>query len=124
MNAMIISLILAMAPYFGIKPELALAIAKQESSLNPRAVGSIGEVGIFQIRPRYSKFSRDELSIIPINIVEGLRMLAFAKKHCKHQVDYTFIICYNRGVAGGAKVKHPYKDDYYVRVMKRLKGIK
>lgn len=120
MNTAIASLILAAAVHFDISPNLALAIAKQESSLNPSAIGSVGEVGLFQVRPKYSKFTAKELLNVQINITEGLRMLKFAKKYCKHQVDFTWIICYNRGVTGGSKVRKPEEDEYYIKVMRRM----
>lgn len=121
MKTAIISLILSAAPHFGIDPNIAVAVSKQESSLNPKAVGTLNEIGLFQVRPKYSKFSRSELFNPIINITEGLRMLKFAKKHCKHQVEFTFIICYNRGITGGSRVKDPYSNDYYKKVMKRMK---
>lgn len=120
MNTAIASLILAAAVHFNISPELALGIAKQESSLNPRAIGPVGEIGLMQIRPRYSKFSRNELFNPIINIVEGLRMLSFAKKYCKHQKDYTWIVCYNAGVSGGSKIDNPKEFEYYKKVMRRM----
>jgi soluble lytic murein transglycosylase-like protein len=115
------SLILAAAPHFGLNPNLVLAVAQQESSLNPKAVGPVGEIGLMQIRPRYSKFTRKDLFNPIINIVEGLRMLSFAKNNCRHQLDFTWIICYNRGVQGGSKVKDPYSNEYYQKVMRRMK---
>lgn len=121
MKTAIISLILSAAPHFGIDPNIAIAVAKQESSLNPKAVGALDEVGLFQIRPKYSKFSRKELFNIHVNITEGLRMLKLAKDNCKHRVDNTWIICYNLGVQGGSKVRYPKKFEYYKKVMERLK---
>lgn len=121
MKTAIISLIMAAAPHFGIDPNLATAVAIQESSLNPRAVGAVGEIGLFQIRPKYSKFSTEELFNPIINITQGLIMLQFAKKYCKHKVDRTWLVCYNLGVTGGLKIKYPKKFDYYKKVMKRLK---
>ena len=120
MNTAIASLILAASVHFNISPGLALAIAKQESSLRTDVIGSVGEVGIFQIRPKYSKYTADELKNPIINIVEGLRFLKNARKRCKHQKDMTWIVCYNLGVVGGSKIKYPKKFDYYVKVMKRL----
>lgn len=120
MNTAIISLILAASVHFNIDPNLAVAVALQESSLNPRAVGPVGEIGLFQIRPKYSKFTRAELFNVHINITEGLRMLKFAKDHCKHKKDYTWLICYNRGLTGGSKVKDPYNNEYYKKVMRRM----
>lgn len=121
MKTLLISLIMQMSPYFDIPPELAVAIATQESSLNPKAVGSVGEVGLFQIRPKYSKFSRNELFNPVINTLEGMRFLQHAKKNCKHQLDSSWIICYNLGVRGASKIKKPKKFDYYIKVMERLK---
>lgn len=121
MKSTLISLIISLSPHFGINPDLAVAVAMQESSLNPQAVGGVGEVGLFQVRPRYSLYNREDLFNPAINIVEGLRMLKFAKKHCKHRENYTFIICFNRGVTGGARVENPYENDYYIKVMGRMK---
>jgi len=121
MNTLIISLILSMAPFFDIKPELAVAIAKQESSLRPNVIGPVGEVGLFQIRPKYSKYTKAELFNPVINITEGMRFLQFAKKHCRHKVDFTYIVCYNAGVQGGSRINHPKKFEYYKKVMRRMK---
>ena len=120
MKTAIISLIMSIAPHFDIDPNLAVAVAKQESSLRPNVIGSVGEVGLFQIRPEYSKFDRKELLNPIINIVEGLRFLRNAKKTCRHQSDNTWIICYNRGVTGGSKVKKPKLNEYYLKVMSKL----
>lgn len=37
----------------GFDPQIALSVAMTESSLKTDAVGSIGEVGLFQLRPEY-----------------------------------------------------------------------
>jgi hypothetical protein len=39
----------------GVPPALALAVASRESSLNPAAVGSAGEQGLFQLMPGTAK---------------------------------------------------------------------
>lgn len=120
MNTAIASLILAASVHFNISPELSLAIAKQESSLRPNAIGPVGEVGLFQIRPKYSKYTSKELRNPIVNITEGLRFLQNAKKYCKHQKDMTWIVCYNAGISGGSKIKDPKSFDYYKKVMGRL----
>lgn len=53
MKAFITALILAGAEHRGIDPNMALAIATVESNLNPAAIGSLGEVGVFQLRPEF-----------------------------------------------------------------------
>ena len=117
----LILLISLMAPEFNINPKVAIAVAKQESSLRANAVGPVGEIGIFQVRPKYSRYSRKELFNPIINITEGLRMLSHAKRNCKHRRGTEWLICYNLGVSGGSKIKYPKKFDYYKKVMRRLK---
>lgn len=120
MTEMIISLIIATAPHFGVKPETAIAVARVESNLNPNAVGPVGEVGIFQVRPEFSKYTAEELKNPAINTLEGLRILSESKKRCKHQLDRTWLNCYNLGVTGGARIKHPKLFPYYLKVMNRI----
>lgn len=120
MNSIIISLIISAAPMFDIKPEVALAVARTESSLNPSAIGPVGEVGIFQVRPEFSTFTAEQLKQPLINIQEGLRILSEAKKRCPHKESKTFVICFNRGITGGYKVKDPKSDKYYIKVMNRI----
>ena len=124
MQTLIISLILTLAPKFGLDSKLALAVARTESSLRASAVGPVGEIGVMQIRPKYSLFKRGELFNPAINIVEGLRMLEFAKKNCKHQKDNTWVVCYNLGVTGGSRITKPKKFRYYKAVMRHYGRIK
>lgn len=124
MNSLIISLILSTAPQFNIDANLALAVATEESKLNPNAIGLLKEVGLFQVRPEYSKYTAEQLKDPKTNIKEGLRILAEAKKRCKHQLAKSFIICFNRGIAGGSKVKDPANDKYYLKVLSKMNKIK
>jgi len=119
MNAIIL-LISFLSPQYGISAETAISVAKVESELNPSAIGPLKEVGLFQVRPEYSKFTSRELLNPLINIQEGLRILSEAKKTCKHQIDRSWIVCYNLGKSGGAKIKHPKRFPYYLKVMNRI----
>lgn len=49
----ITGLIMTISLQMGFDPNMAIAIAQYESSLNPKAVGAIGEVGLFQLRPEF-----------------------------------------------------------------------
>lgn len=117
----LILLISLMAPEFNINPKVVIAVIKTESAFKTRAVGPVGEIGLMQVRPKYSKYSQAQLFNPVINLTEGLRMLSNAKKRCRHQVDLTWIICYNLGVTGGSRVKYPKKFEYYKRIMEMLK---
>lgn len=120
MKTVIISLIYSLAPHFNINPKLALAIAQHESKLNPKAIGTHKEVGLFQVRPEYSKYTSKQLKDPVINIKEGLRILAEAKLQCKHKADYKFIVCYNVGNVGGSRIRYPKKFYYYKQVMQEM----
>lgn len=39
------------APSYGVPPSLAVAVAQKESGFNQSAVGSSGEIGVFQLMP-------------------------------------------------------------------------
>jgi len=116
----IILLISFLSPQYGISAETAISVAKVESELNPSAIGLLKEVGLFQVRPEYSKFTSEELFDINTNIHEGLRILSEAKMKCVHKLDLTWINCYNLGLTGGAKIKHPKRFPYYLKVMNRI----
>lgn len=118
MKELIFSIITTLAPQYGIDSKLAHAVITVESSYNPKAIGGLGEVGLFQVRPEFSKYSKEQLFDISINIKEGLRILSEAKKKCKHTIDSSFVICFNGGISFGNKIKFPKKFPYYVKVMK------
>lgn len=117
MQAYIMMLLFIHAPEYGIDPYLAGAVVKTESTFNPNAIGSIGEVGLFQIRPEHSKYSVSELKNPLINVIEGLKMLRRAKLKCIHKANKQFVICMNTGLAGARKIKHPNDFTYYKKVM-------
>lgn len=116
--ALITTLIISYAHVYKVDPQLAVSVARVESKLNPRALGKLGEVGLFQIRPEYSKYSVAQLYDPTINIKEGLRILAEAKNGCRHKKEHTFLVCYNAGLTGGGKMTKPAEFAYYKKVMK------
>lgn len=120
----IIQLIIAYSLQSGLDPQTALAIAKVESNFKPAAVGSIGEIGLFQVRPKYSKYTKEQLKNPHYNIQEGIRMLKFAKKHCSHKQNKTWVVCYNTGVSAAKKIKHPQLFPYYKKVIAAKQHVK
>jgi len=55
----------------GVPSSIALAVAQQESGFNPDAVGSVGELGVFQLRPQYFPGASDP----DTNITTGVSYL-------------------------------------------------
>ena len=117
MKYYILSLLELFAPVYDIDPNLAKAVVQVESQYEPSAIGPVGEIGLFQIRPEYSRLSAQDLHSIELNIHEGLRKLAKAKRDCKHKHDKTFVVCYNAGVTGGSNLRRPKQFPYYKKVM-------
>ena len=110
----IVSLIMLYSSIYNVDPKLAVSIAHVESSFNQTAIGTSGEIGIFQLHPRY--FSYQDSLTIEENIKNGIKHLSFSKKYCRHKYGIEWVICYNRGVAKGSMAKMPSKDEYVNKV--------
>lgn len=123
-TAALIQLITVLALNQGINPETALAIAKIESNFKVNAIGPMKEVGLFQIHKSSTTYTKEQLLNPRINISEGLRILKQAKEKCTHQEDKTYVVCYNVGLAGGKKIKHPTKFPYYKRFIEAKAQLK
>lgn len=99
----------------GVDPHLALAIATVESGMNPKAIGSLGEIGLFQLRPEYHDVIQGD---IRNNIEVAVKYLAELKVRCKY-LGNEFFICYNYGPK--RLLKYPRKTKYYAKVSRELK---
>ena len=121
---MILSSIILYSQLFGIDPRLAISVARVESRMNSNAVGSLGEIGLFQVRPEYVDVSKDDLYNPTTNIITALKIMTDVKKRCKYKSNFTWLVCYNRGVTGGSKVRNPLVDSYYKKVMKEYKVVR
>lgn len=115
-KALIIKLILYYSAMNGMNGNTMLAVAKIESGLNPNAIGAQHEVGLFQVKPQYSLYSKAELLDPVCNIREGIRLLKLAKENCPHKNGNEFLICYNYGINNARKVKHPELWPYVKKV--------
>lgn len=118
METLILALLTFMAPAHGIDPLLAASVIKVESRFQPKAIGGLGEVGLFQIRPQFSKYSKTQLLEIHTNLKAGLEMLSDFKQTCKHKVDNSYVICHNLGKSGAKKIRNPFGQTYYKKVNK------
>lgn len=111
-----------------VSVDLALAVAKIESGLNPMAVGKKGEIGLFQVMPyHYSlvhgktkdaikdtiKTRYDALHDIRTNIRIGISLLKKMSIQCADMGPY-WVICYNQGLK--KRPKHPFEHPYYRKI--------
>lgn len=119
----IVGLIAFYSNLIGIDPQLAIAVAQVESNMNPQAIGlSHGEIGLFQIRPEFvAGLTHKEMFNIETNIVLGIQKLKHAKTKCKHQVNNSWLVCYNVGVKGGNRIKNAKEFKYVKRVNNKMK---
>jgi soluble lytic murein transglycosylase-like protein len=123
MNSIYLSYIIYYASLFGVNPTLVQAIVQVESHGSPSLVGEAGEVGLFQLLP--SSFPNvKKLRESRTNIEMGIKYLAKMKRECIHQQDNTWVVCYNAGLKGGSRIKHPKLFPYYVSVMREYKRLR
>lgn len=111
--------IYAEAERYGIDPDLALAVATVESSLNPKAVGKLGERGLYQLHVKYfpqATFNIDQ------NIRIGVSYLAEVKRKCADYPAKAWVLCFNHGAY--KRLKYPLKAAYYRKVMREMSKLR
>ena len=117
---MIASCVLFYSLLAGIDPRITQAVIQVESRGNPFAVGKLDDSGLMQIRHKFVPETQQQLFQGCTNVVRGIELLKQARERCKHKLNKTWLVCYNAGVKGGAKIKHPTKFKYYKKVMEEL----
>ena len=105
----------------GVPPKLAIAIVQIESSFRPKATGSVGEIGLMQVRPRTARgmgYTGTNAALYDpeTNVRMGMKYLAEAHRRGGGTVCGT-ILKYNAGHY--AKRMNPVSARYCKRV-KRL----
>lgn len=96
---------------------VTMAVAQHESGFNSQAVGSHGEVGVFQVRPQYiAGYTKDELVNPEINIMVGISLLKEAKDKCIHKKRHDWLVCYNLGRSGAKRILYPSLFSYVLDV--------
>ena len=104
---------------------ISLSIAKVESNFNPNAIGKLGEIGLYQLRPEFvSDYSKEELFNIENNISIGIRKLKEVKNNCYFKDKLNWLICYNYGYTNSKSVKYPEQFPYIKKVNKELVAFK
>lgn len=119
----IINTIIFFSNLYGLDPNISMAVAKVESQINPEAMGSLGELNIFQVRPEFTYYSKTALKS-NIGIMVGIQKLIEARDTCIHKNDINWLVCYNYGSENAKKVKFPHLFPYVKKVKKELERIK
>jgi len=105
----------------GIDPAITNAVIKVESNGNPFALGSKQDSGLMQVRHKFVPETQKQLLQSCTNVMRGVALLKQAKDKCKHKLNNTWLVCYNLGIRGGSRIKHPSSFIYYKKVMSELK---
>ena len=104
----------------GIDPQLTQAVIQVESRGNPYAIGRLGDSGLMQVRHQLVPETQQQLFQSCTNIRRGVELLKQAREKCKHKLNNTWLVCYNVGIKGGQKIRHPSKFIYYKKVMQEM----
>lgn len=117
---MLASCVLFYSLLAGIDPRITNAIIQVESNGNPFALGKLGDSGLMQVRHQFVPETQQQLFQGCTNIRRGVELLKQAKEKCKHKLNNTWLVCYNVGIKGGQKIRHPSKFIYYKKVMQEM----
>jgi len=105
-----------------VDPTVTNAVIAVESGGNPLSISrDKQDFGLLQIRKKFHKLTTAQLLQPCTNIELGVKILAAAKKRCKHRVDNLYLVCYNAGVAGGSRLKYPRRFPYYKKVIAAMR---
>jgi len=121
-----VSFVKQMAPAYGVKPELVLAVMKTESAFNPKAVSGAGALGLMQLMPNTAQgeyeevfgeavepefFKRQLLDQPDLNILLAIRHLSELERSFRHVRNLKkrralVLASYN---AGFKRVRHAFE---------------
>lgn len=118
MNKIIIAkLIMFYSSLYGIDPKLALSVAQIESGLNPNAISSTSDYGVFQLNSNsFPEYSKAQLLDPNINIIVGINYLVKMKKECKFKDNNEWLACYNLGKKKANKIHYPKLWPYVKKI--------
>lgn len=129
-SAKITQMLITQAEKYDFDPAFILAIIKTESSFDPMIVGSVGEIGLMQIRPETAEWiakkenikwkGRKALFDPVFNVKIGVAYVAFLRDHFEGRAD-RYLSAYN---IGPTKMKKIIGNDslprkYSTKVMKK-----
>lgn len=100
MKQLIFSLILGMAQEKGYDPYNIAAIAFVESSLNYQAIGEMGELGVFQLRPEFY-FKEHQIIDLQTYFKTAFDLLELKRDKCGKAL---LPACWNIGITKALKL--------------------
>jgi soluble lytic murein transglycosylase len=89
---------------FGLNPDKVFSIIETESQFNVNAIGSVGELGLFQIRPKYWKYPLD-INNPEHRIGYSISKLARLKSRLKPKLGDEWFLAWNMGPTGALRMK-------------------
>ena len=116
MTVALLSLILHYSYLYHVDPYLVESVITVESGWDKNAVGPVGEIGLMQLNPRYFHYPPASLKASELNIKLGIQHLAKMKRECPFKQHNAYVVCYNLGVTGAARLRNPYHFIYYRQV--------
>jgi soluble lytic murein transglycosylase-like protein len=107
---------------FGLNPDKVFSIIETESRFKVDAVGSLGELGLFQIRPEYWKYPLD-INNPEHHIGYSISKLAQLKSRLKPKLGDEWFLAWNMGPTGALRLKDKielHKVRYVQKVYSRV----
>lgn len=134
-----VSSLISISRQHAYDPIFLLAVIQTESEFDQNAIGSVGEVGLMQIRPETAEWICRKNNILwrgagalkdpSYNILVGSHYFHYLKNSFNSET-YKYITAYNTGVRGMQRQdgeKHPYFNKVianYISIYAQLKKIK
>ena len=110
-DAVVQDLITATAARYGVDPNLALAVARQESGFNQAARSPVGAIGVFQLMPATAKWLGVDPYNVEQNIEGGIRYLSQLLTRYGNDVNRA-LAAYNWGPGNLAKAIANYGEQW------------
>ena len=115
-------------------PIFLLAVIQTESSFNPNAVGTVGEVGLMQLKPETAEWICDKNNIVwrganalkdpEYNLLLGSYYFQYLRRTLRSE-SYKYITAYNMGLSGLSKADEEKlkENNYFTKVISNYMAI-
>ena len=120
-DAVVQDLITATAARYGVDPQLALAVARQESGFNQEARSPVGAIGVFQLMPATAKWLGVDPYNVEQNIEGGIRYLSQLLAQYGNDMNRA-LAAYNWGPGNLAKAIASYGEQWIMHAPTETKN--